>query len=78
MLAVAIGKPAPPISVVLFNLFLLLIFAEAEPKERSLPMFFVLGETSDINISISVDFAAVARFLVENKLSFVELALLVD
>ena len=68
MLALAVGKAAPPHALVLFNFGMLpfgsIALAVGEPKEGALPMFFVLVVLAYVHISICVYFAPESLLLV--------------
>lgn len=50
----SVRKSTPPIAMVLLNFLFSLGSAQAKPKERSSPVFFILSKLSDINIPVLI------------------------
>lgn len=76
MCSVAIGKPSPPLSLVVLDGRLLFgVFgAKAEPIEDSISMFFIVKELPNVQIGVGIHLDSLAFLFVGLKLAFVDLA----
>ena len=64
MLTHSIWQPTPPISMVLFDFFYILILTKIKPEKGAFAMFFILWEVSDVDIAILVHFYSISWFFV--------------
>lgn len=81
MLSLSIRKAAPPVPMILFDgvsrVFGAGWSAEAEPIERTHAMFFILGELTNVQVAIGVQFTPVTVFLILAETSLKDPAVLI-
>ena len=53
-------------------------FAETEPEENSLAVFFILVEIANINIAIRIDFNAKSISLIVGEKAFIDSAVYIN